>query len=265
MAEISVLMGIYNCADTLREAVECIRQQSCQDWELILCDDGSTDETASIAQTLAKEDYRIRFLQNKKNQGLAATLNFCASVANGRFFARMDGDDRCSPDRFKKELSLMQSGKYAVVSCGMSFFDENGIFAEKLYKQFPEKSDFAHNSPFCHAGCMMDREAFFSVGGYNESPKRNRVEDFDLWFRFYQAGFRGCNLQEVLYSMREDRNAVVRKKYRYRVNEYHLKKEIAKTFGFGIKGQIMAFRPLILGLIPSFLYQFLHQKKLNHQ
>lgn len=264
MVEISVLMGVYNCADTLREAVECIRAQTCTEWELILCDDGSTDGTAEVARALAALDSRIHFLQNGQNRGLAATLNRCASVACGRYLARMDGDDRCAPDRFQKELDVLKGGRYAVVSCGMSFFDENGTFAEKQYKPFPEKADLAGNSPFCHAGCMMDREVFLKLGGYSEERSRERVEDFDLWFRLYRAGYVGCNLPEVLYAMREDRNAVARKKYRYRVNEYRLKKEIARTFDFGAVDRLRAFRPLLVGLCPPFVYKILHRLRLKH-
>ena len=74
---ISVLMGIYNCADTLEEAVQCIIKQTYTNWELILCDDCSTDRTLQIAETLAKRDKRIIVLKNKKNLTLAPTLNRC--------------------------------------------------------------------------------------------------------------------------------------------------------------------------------------------
>ena len=261
MPEISVIMGIYNCADTLREAVGCLQAQTVSDWELLLRDDGSTDRTAEVAAELAASDARIRLLRNERNLGLPKTLNRCAKEAKGAYLARMDGDDRCAPTRFEKELAVLREGKFAVVSCGMSFFDEGGTWGEKQYIEYPQKTDFAGNSPFCHAGAMMRKDAFDAVGGYSEAPDRLRVEDFDLWFRLYQAGYVGCNLQETLYAMRDDRAAISRKQFRYRVNEFHLKKQIAQTFHLEGKARLLAYRPLLLGLCPAFLYRILHRAK----
>ena len=91
MATISVLMGIYNCASTLEEAVSCIQAQSYTDWELIMCDDGSADNTLAAAQQLAAQDTRIKVLCNDHNMGRAATLNRCLGEAKGKYVARMDG------------------------------------------------------------------------------------------------------------------------------------------------------------------------------
>ena len=97
-------MGIYNCADTLKQAVESIQAQTCTDWELILCDDGSADHTYEVAQMLAKAEERIIVLKNEKNLGLNYTLNHCLERASGKYIARMDGDDDCLPERFAKQL-----------------------------------------------------------------------------------------------------------------------------------------------------------------
>ena len=106
--KISVLMGIYNCAATLPEAIDCILAQTESSWELILCDDGSADDTYAVAQSYA-EKYadQIVLLKNDKNMGLNYTLNRCLAAAKGEFVARMDGDDLCSPDRFQKELAAL--------------------------------------------------------------------------------------------------------------------------------------------------------------
>ena len=103
---ISVLMGVYNCADTLEEAVQCMIDQSYTNWELIMCDDCSTDNTLQVALSLASKDSRIRVLRNEENQTLAPTLNKCLDVAQGEYIARMDGDDICPPERFEKELDF---------------------------------------------------------------------------------------------------------------------------------------------------------------
>ena len=104
--KISVLMGIYNCADTLPQAVASIQKQTYPNWELILCDDGSSDHTYEVAQALAAKDDRIVLLHNDRNLGLNQTLNACLAVATGDYIARMDGDDDCVPVRFEQQLAF---------------------------------------------------------------------------------------------------------------------------------------------------------------
>ena len=98
--KISVLMGIYNCEDTLVSAVRSIQNQTYGNWELILCDDGSADGTFALAEQLAKKDGRIVLLKNERNLGLNKTLNRCLAAATGEFVARMDGDVESLPHRF---------------------------------------------------------------------------------------------------------------------------------------------------------------------
>ncbi len=261
MPSVSVLMGIYNCENTLEAAVESIRAQTFGDWELILCDDGSTDGTAALAEKLCAQDHRLTLLRNEKNLGLPKTLNRCAGRAAGEYFARMDGDDLCDPTRFEKEFSLIAGGEFDIVSCGMRLFDDGGVYGERIYKQTPQCADFIYSSPFCHAGSMFTRKAFEAVGGYSEAEDCLRVEDYDLWFRMYEAGFRGCNLPEALYSMRDDRAAAARKKFVYRVNEYRLKRRIIASFHLGAKARALSLKPLILGLCPTFVYRALHRAR----
>ena len=105
---ISIIMGIYNCAETLSDAIDSIIAQTYDNWELIMCDDGSTDNTYNIAQEY-KERYpdKIVLLKNEKNMGLNYTLNKCLEVASGEYIARMDGDDISLPTRFEKEIGFL--------------------------------------------------------------------------------------------------------------------------------------------------------------
>ena len=123
--KISVLMGIYNCEATLPAAIDCILAQTVENWELILCDDGSADNTFSVAQGYVdKYPEKIILLKNEKNMGLNHTLNRCLETARGEYIARMDGDDLCSPDRFKKELAALEAHpEMALVSTAMTYFD----------------------------------------------------------------------------------------------------------------------------------------------
>lgn len=263
---ISVLMGVYNCASTVEEAILSIVDQTVTDWEFIICDDGSSDDTYETVRTIAEKEPRIVLIRNEHNMGLAPTLNNCLRIAQGTYTARMDGDDICTPDRFEKELAVLERDPdCAVVSCGMLSFDEGGVYGQSNYPEKPDTTDFFRMSPFCHAGCMMRRAVLQELGGYNESDDVLRFEDFDLWYRLYKAGYYGRNLSEPLYSMRDDRNALRRRKLKYRVNGTRLRWEIYRDFKPGIRYLPGVVSPVIKGLLPIKIYVFLRKKKLSHQ
>ena len=265
MPKISILMGIYNCAGTLPDAIDSILRQTVTDWELILCDDGSADDTLSVAKRFAQaHPDRIVLLQNPQNMGLNATLNRCLSVARGEFIARMDGDDICAPERFAEELAVLESEPdIAIVSTDMHCFDESGIWGMIRYPEYPQPKDFLANSPFCHAPCMVRKEAYDAVGGYSVDKKLLRVEDYHLWVKMYQAGYRGKNIHKPLYSMRDDRNANSRRKFRYRINEAYVRMLVVRELGLPATAYVFAMRPILVGLLPKPVYDKLHKWNLR--
>lgn len=262
--KISILMGIYNCAATLPEAIDSILAQTCTDWELILCDDGSKDDTYPVA-----EGYRQRFpdkiklLKNPHNLGLNQTLNNCLEVAEGTYIARMDGDDISVPERFQKELDFLESHpEFAVVSSAMIYFDQDGDFRTGgcLTPQ-PQPAQLVHGTIHCHAPCMVRREVIRQVGGYTVDKKLLRVEDWHLWLKIYAAGYRGYNLSEPLYKMRDDRAAIGRRKFRFRLNEARVSLLAVKTFKLPFWKRIYALRPILVGLLPLPVYKILHRNR----
>lgn len=264
-AEVNVIMGIYNCEDTLEEAVNCIVAQTFQDWILILCDDGSTDRTTQIAEKI-RDTYpdKIVLLKNRENRGLNFTLNRCLTYANCKYIARMDGDDRCVPERFQMEIEVLdQEPDIAIVSSDMSYFDEKGSWGRISHPEYPCKQDFIAGSPFCHAPCMVRKEAFDTVGGYSESKYLLRVEDYHLWMKMYLNGFKGKNIHQVLYEMRDDRNAYRRRKFRYRINEAYVKKMVVKNFKLSPIYYCAMLRPILVGVLPKFIYDCLHKWRLQ--
>lgn len=251
-SKISVLMGIYNCADTLEEAVQSIQNQTYSNWELIMCDDGSTDCTYQVAYKLTEQDSRIRLLRNDKNCGLNKTLNSCLNFATGEFVARMDGDDQCVPDRFEKQLEFLeQHSEYDIVSSSMILFDENGEWGRTSVIETPCSEDIIAGSPICHAPVMMRKCCMDTVGGYTEDKRMIRVEDVNLWIKLYAAGYRCYNLQEPLYMMRNDQNALQRRKYKYRVNSVYVRLQGCKVLHLGPSSYVKAIKPMLIGLVPA--------------
>lgn len=263
--KISVIMGIYNCESTLSEAINSILNQTYNNWELIMCDDGSSDDTYKVAMEYkSKYPDKIIVIKNDKNCGLNKTLNHCLQYASGDYIARMDGDDISIADRFQKEIEYLENHKdIAIVSGPMIYFDENGDWGQGTSVPNPEKKDFLSGTPFCHAPCMVRAEAYKAVNGYSENKKTLRAEDYDLWFRMYELGYKGHNLSEPIYKMRDDANAYSRRKFKYAINEAYVRFTGFKRLKLPVTSYLYALRPIIVGLLPKPIYMKLHHKSKN--
>ena len=262
-AKVSIIMGIYNCADTLPEAMDSLLAQTFTDWELIMCDDGSDDHTLQVAKSYQTQyPDRIILLSNVKNQGLNRTLNHCLAHASGTYIARMDGDDISLPARLEKEVSFLDAHpEFAIVSCPMIYFDENGDWGKGTSIPDPTEADFVKGTPFCHAPCMVRAEAYRAVGGYSENRRTLRAEDYYLWFCMYAAGYRGANLPEPLYKMRDDENAYHRRKFRYALNEAYVRFNGYRMLKLPLRSYLYAVRPIVVNLLPKADYRHLHHRR----
>lgn len=260
--KISVLMGIYNCSSTMEQAVASVQNQTYTNWELILCDDGSSDNTYEVAQALAAKDSRIVLLRNDKNLGLNATLNRCLAAATGEYIARMDGDDDCVPERFERQLDLLEHHpEFQITSCPMKLFDETGEWGQTTVPEYPSPEDVVSGTPISHAAVMLRKECMDAVGGYTVNKRMLRVEDVNLWIKLYAAGYRCHNIQEPLYRMRNDQNALNRRKYIYRVNSTYVRLQGCKLLRLGLKSYLKAFIPMINGLVPARLRQAIRKNQ----
>ncbi|MBE6937884.1 MAG: glycosyltransferase [Ruminococcaceae bacterium] len=267
MARVSIIMGIYNCADTLSEAIDSIINQTYSDWQLILCEDGSTDNTYEIAESyLRLYPEKIVLLKNNVNKGLNYTLNRCLAAATGDYVARMDGDDVSLPTRLEKEVVFLdEHPEYSIVSTPMIFFDENGDWGRSYQIEAPTRKDFIKHSPVhCHAPCMIRREAYVAVGGYTEDKRMLRFEDVNLWYKLYSKGYAGYNLSEPLYKMRDDQEATSRRGLKSRMNGVYVTYVGFKLFGFPwyMYGYVVIdfLKHFVKGIMPQRLYMKFHKK-----
>lgn len=261
---ITVIMGIYNCADTLVEALESLESQTYKRFKVILCDDGSKDNTLEVAKKWAEMHPNYLVIENEYNLGLNATLNHCLEYADTEFIARMDGDDRSLPHRFEQEVKFLDEySDYAIVSGPMHYFDDHGVFMKGKGCGLVTKQNFIAGTPFCHAPCMVRREAYEKVGRYTVDHKLLRVEDYHLWFKMYAAGYKGYMLEYPIYEMRDSRDAVARRTFKSRLNEAYVKHIGYKMIGLPWWTQVYCIVPIIKGLIPIWLYNWLHQRKMH--
>ena len=183
-------MAAYNEDKTIRKAIESIRNQTFDDWELIVVNDGSTDGTESIVSKAALEDSRIVLLNKDKNTGLASSLNKGIAISSGDYIARMDADDLSLRDRLRLQVDCLDNNLDIVVLGGAAIYqDAHGNILGKVY--MPEKHRdivkwLLRSSPFIHPSVMMRRAFLQTTQGYDESLKR--AQDYDLWFRGKDIG-----------------------------------------------------------------------------
>lgn len=257
MPKVSVIMGVYNIGDAnyLKQAINSILIQTFDDFEFIICDDGSTDKTASITKKLIRDDKRCIFIQNNKNVGLAQTLNNCLSIAKGEYIARMDADDISLKDRFMKQVRFLdENPNVAVVGTQAYFIDsQNKRFKEFRRKEKVSLIDTVKNSNIIHPSAMIRKNILDEVSNYSTNKLTSRAEDYDLWCKIAYKGYEINNLNEFLFEYREDENAYKKRKYIHRIEEYKLKKFWIKKCFCNKALLIYAYKPLIVGLIPKFI------------
>ncbi len=207
---ISVIMPVHNGIPFLAEAIRSILDQSFDDFEFVIIDDASTDESLEIAGSIA--DPRVVLVRNERQLGIARTLNRGLAEARGRLVARMDADDVADPHRFARQQEYLsrRSGP-GVVGSNAVLIDRNG--AEIGTERYPasardiRRSILIHN-PFAHGAVMLTRSLLDRHGVYDPAFLHN--EDYDLWLRLDAAGTDMANVQESLFRRRiHDRNITV--------------------------------------------------------
>ena len=200
---VSVIMSVYNGAAFLSEAVESMLKQTFRDFEFIIVDDGSTDESRVILEEIAAVDARLSVIV-QPNRGLVDALNRAIHVARGKFIARMDADDVAIATRLEKQLHFMnQNPSVAVVGGAVEIIDARGVSVGRL--TFPRvdaqirRELESGGCPLCHPTVLMRTDAVRATGGYR--PVVVDAEDYDLWLRLADKYHIG-NLSDIVLKYR---------------------------------------------------------------
>lgn len=217
---ITVLMPTYNSAEYLSLSIESILKQTYNYYELLIIDDGSTDESVKIIRQY--RDRRINLVQ-KEHTGLSDTLNYGLKIAKYDLIARMDADDISHPKRLEQQLDYMTNNKTVnVLSCWYYIFNKNKI--QYLIKNPEKHSNVVNGLPLysyiVHSGCIYKRNTILKYGGYEHSS----FEDYALWLKMKDHIVFG-NVPKALLYVRYRINSLSRmsieKKYRdqYKIQE----------------------------------------------
>jgi glycosyltransferase involved in cell wall biosynthesis len=191
--QVSVVMSVYNGADCLRESIGSVLDQDGVSFELIVVDDGSSDNSGVLIQELAERDARIRFIQ-QENQGLTRALIRGCADARGKYIARQDAGDLFLPGKLSRQVEILDMhASAAMVSCGTRFVGPGG---ETLYELQSDDWDATERlltldakqlrGPFGHGSVLFRRSLYEQVGGYRAQFYLG--QDLDLWIRLAEQG-----------------------------------------------------------------------------
>ena len=201
---ISVVLPVHNAEAYVREAVESILAQTFTDFECIIINDGSTDNSGVVLRELARRDARI-VLVERPNDGLVSALNEGIKIARAELIARMDADDVAMPERFAlQHARMIQEPELAVLGSFFRIMDRDD--AIRLYDNRPLTPAAAmrfvkHGCPVAHPTVMMRRDAVLKADGYRKAF--SHAEDYDLWLRMSDLGYAIANLPQPLLNYRE--------------------------------------------------------------
>lgn len=265
---VSVVMGVYNNRNyaELKRSINSILNQTFQDFEIIICNDGSDNDTPVQLEKIKKLDNRIHIVGYEENKGLPYALNYALQSAQGEYIARMDADDISYPARFEKELSfLREHEEYAFVGCIADIFDSKGVWGTYRVPEIPQNTDFLWNSPFLHPSVIIRRHVLIQAGGYKVSKGTvaGRSEDYELFMRLYEMGYRGYNIQEKLMAYQVKNGTKKYRKMKVRFWETVVRMQSFPKMQLGWRAVPYTFKPLVVGCIPQVLFRII--KKVQYR
>lgn len=254
---VSLLIPARNAASTLEEALASVASQTFTEWEALLVDDGSTDETAEIAAVWARRDARFRLLRQEAPTGIVAALNRAVAEARAPILARMDADDISHPERLARQHERLSAGDVHAAGCLVRYFPREQVAGGALrYETWlnsvitPEEHDrdVFVECPLAHPTLMLTAEALRHVGGYRAT---GWAEDYDLVLRLWEAGYGLAKVPEVLLQWREGAGRASRTRPEYSLDAMvrcrahylcrtHLRELPAVIFGAGPVGKSIA-------------------------
>lgn len=226
MPDISILLPCYNASSTLEEALSSLAAQTYPDFEMVCVNDGSTDDTGEILERWRRKDSRFLVLHTRHG-GVVEAANRGLEACQGEIITRMDADDRCHPDRVKRQREfLLDHPDIDVVACLVKGFPEDQVGEGfQLYYQWLN-SLISHQditreifveSPLANPSASFRKSLIEKVGGYQD---HGWPEDYDLWLRLYLSGAIFAKVPEVLLEWREHPGRLTHQDSRYSLENF---------------------------------------------
>ncbi len=196
--KISVLMSVYNDEKTLERSIESILKQTFKNFELLINDDSSTDDSFKIIKNFSNIDNRIKFFQNENNTGLTKSLNKLIRQSSGEFIARQDSDDTSHVERFQKQINVIESGKFDIVTTRANVIGEKRKIPNISF-YFPKRYIIKYKNPFIHGSLLIKKNVLNDIGNYDE--RFYYSQDYKLMSDLIKQNKKIKTLRQPLYNL----------------------------------------------------------------
>lgn len=207
---VTVITPTYNAERFIGQTIESVLMQSYENWEMIICDDCSTDGTVTIVEEYMKKDSRLKLIKLKENSGAAVTRNTAINEAKGRFIAFLDSDDMWLPQKLEKQVEFMLKKDIAFSFTAYEVINDDGSSTSKVVS-VPKEVDYHYLLKNTIIGCltvMLDREKL----GIIQMPTYRTRQDFALWLSILKKGYKAYGLKECLAKYRKTAGSISRNK-----------------------------------------------------
>lgn len=242
---VSIGLPVLNAENTLAAAIRSVLNQTYKNWELLVVDDGSVDQSLQVAHSI--RDDRIRIVAGGERRGISARLNQLIEVSRGKYFARMDGDDLAFPSRIERQVSYLEAHpEIDLLGTAVIVFRNDGGIVGRLPVKESHAAICAHpwSGFYLPHPTWMGRRKWFARHGYDE--RANGAEDQHLLFRTYQTSRFAC-LPEVLLGYREDRRSLKRMLSRRYVFLTSLLRNALENKTYGIAMKLLTIQAAKIG------------------
>ena len=200
---ISVILSVFNGEKHIANAIESVLNQSYEDFEFLILDDASTDNTYNIIKRYQNIDKRIELLKNNSNIGLTKSLNTLISKSKYEYIARQDADDLSLVERFSSQLSVINSGDYDAVTTRAIIKGEISFTPNYSY-YLPRSFVMKIKNPFIHGSLMIKKSVLYDLGKYNE--KFYYAQDYKLMSDLVKKNYKTKIIKEPLYVLNQKNN-----------------------------------------------------------
>lgn len=262
--KLSIIMSVKNGGNDLQNSMPSILNQTFTDFEFIICDDGSTDNTLEVLKSYQSKDSRIIILQNKKSMGLAYSLNLCIKHSRSNILARQDADDSSELNRLEKQFDFVRRNpQYAIVgTCWNNVFSDGRIVKHPV-KELPSALDQVKGGLYMHPSWMMRKESLEKVGFYTVNDYTLRSQDYHLVMKVLGAGMKIYNMQEYLYNYTMDERTMARSRNWARVKGLMwIRWDAYKRNHLPLWCYVYVIKPIITNLLPKSL-MFWHYQNIS--
>lgn len=227
---ISIIMPTFNSGDTLVQSIESILSQSYPDWELLITDDCSTDNTFDIIESYQEKDSRIKGFKNNFNSGAAVTRNNSIGKASGEFIAFLDSDDLWLPDKLEKQIAFMKNNKISFSFTAFSTIDSSGHSLGKTVDLQGENISFSYQDMLKKKATLGCSTVMFKKESFDDffMPLIRTGQDYALWLKLLKGGSRAYLINEVLTFYRILPNSISRNKLKKCKRQWQIYRDIEK-------------------------------------